>query len=224
MSGRLCKYLCTSIVKKQIMGVTGLLLCGFLVSHLMGNLLIIYSAEAFNNYAHALITNPLIYVAEAGLATIFLTHIFLAIKLTIENHQARPEKYYVKSRTGRGATFASATMPYTGLIILIFLIKHLLDFKFGPEFEVTYAGVTMRDLHRLVMEHFENPLNVCWYIFAVICLGVHVSHGFWSAFQSIGFNHEKYNCTLKCAAKGFAVMITLGFSIIPIWALLQGGN
>ncbi len=223
MSGQLCKYLGSSIIKKQIMGVTGLLLCGFLITHLLGNFLIIVSAEAFNTYAHALITNPLLYPAEAVLATIFLTHIFLAIKLVIENHQARPEKYYIKTKTGRGATFASSTMPYTGFIILVFLIKHLLDFKFGPLFEVTYNGVLMRDLHQTVLLHFANPLNVVWYVFVMICIGIHVSHGFWSAFQSIGFNHPKYNCCLKNTAKAFAVVVTLGYSAIAIWSYLQGG-
>lgn len=224
MSGRLRQYLCSSIIKKQMMGVTGLLLCGFLVSHLIGNLLILYSASVFNHYAHALITNPLLYPAEAILALIFLSHIFMAIKLTIENHQARPDKYYVKSKTGAGATFASSTMPYTGFIILVFMIKHLLDFKFGPLFEVTYNEVVMRDIHQTVLLHFENPLNVCWYIFAMICLGIHVSHGFWSAFQSIGFDHPKYNCCIKCASKVFAIIVTIGYSTIPIWSYLQGGN
>jgi len=224
MSGQLFKYLSSSIIKKQIMGVTGLLLCGFLISHMLGNLLIIVGAEAFNHYAHALITNPLLYPAEAILAAIFLVHIFLAIKLTIENHQARPQKYFNKSKTGRGATFASSTMPYTGLIILIFLVKHLLDFKFGPVIEATYAGITMRDLHQIVLDHFANPLNVAWYVFVMICLGIHVSHGFWSAFQSLGFNHPKYNCALKCGAQAFAIIIALGYSTIAIWSYLQGGN
>lgn len=216
-------YLSSSVGKKQIMAVTGLLLCGFLVTHLIGNCLMYVSAETFNMYAHALITNPLIIPAEIVLATIFLGHIGMAIKLTIENNQARPEKYFMKVNTGRGSTFASATMPYTGMLILIFLGLHLWNFKFGPVYYATYDGLEVRDLYRTVVEYFQSPLNVVWYVFAMIALGIHLSHGFWSAFQSLGFNHPKYNCTLRCAAKVFAVVISLGYIALPIWAYMKGG-
>ena len=206
------------------MGVTGLLLCGFLLSHLAGNTLIYVGSDAFNKYAHALITNPLIYLAEAILAAIFLSHIGLAIKLTIENKAARPQGYYIRQATGRGATFASSTMPYTGMIILVFLIRHLIDFKFGPVYTTTVGGVEMRDIYKTVIEFFASPLNVAWYVFAMIALGVHVSHGFWSAFQSIGFSHPKYNCTIKTISKVFAVVVTIGYSALAVYCHLQGAN
>ena len=147
----LCKRLSSSIVKKQIMGLTGLLLCGFLISHLIGNCLIYLGPEAFNTYAHTLITNPLIYVAEAALLAIFLTHIGLAIKLTIENKQARPQGYYLKVPTGRGSTIASSTMPINGMLTLVFLVFHIWLFKFGRHYSVTYQGVEMRDLYHLLL-------------------------------------------------------------------------
>ncbi|EQC43894.1 succinate dehydrogenase cytochrome b subunit [Bacteriovorax sp. Seq25_V] len=215
-------YLNSSVMKKQVMGITGLMLCGFLLSHLAGNCLIYVGSDAFNKYAHALITNPLIYVAEFILASIFLTHIGLALKLTIENKAARPQNYYIKQKTGRGATFASSTMPYTGIIILAFLVFHLINFKFGPVYTATVGGVEMRDLYKTVVEYFISPVNVAWYIFCMIALGIHVSHGFWSAFQSIGFNHPKYNCLIKCASKAFGVLVTLGYSALPIFCHLQG--
>ena len=224
MNSKLCSYFGSSIVKKQVMGVTGLLFCGFLMSHLVTNSFIYISPELFNTAAHALITNPLIYLAEAILGSIFLTHIFLAIKLTIENHRARPQKYYAKKSTGRGATFASSTMPYTGLITLIFLILHIINFKFGPVYTVTYDGVEVRDLYRLELEHFANPLNTAWYVFAVFSLGIHVSHGFWSAFQSLGFNHPKYNGMIKCASKAFGVLVFVGYAALPVFCYLQGVN
>ncbi|EQC52406.1 succinate dehydrogenase cytochrome b subunit [Bacteriovorax sp. DB6_IX] len=215
-------YLSSSVMKKQVMGVTGLLLCGFLLSHLAGNCLIYVGSDVFNKYAYTLISNPLIYVAEAILAAIFFTHIGLALKLTIENKAARPTRYYMKQKTGRGSTFASSTMPYTGMIILTFMILHLLHFKFGPVYMTTVDGVEMRDLYKTVIEYFQSPLNVAWYIFAMIALGIHVSHGFWSAFQSLGVNHPKYNCLIKCASKGFAALVTLGYSALPIFCYLQG--
>lgn len=221
---KLAKYLRSSIVKKQLMGLTGLLLCGFLVSHLAGNMLIFCGAQSFNSYAHALITNPFIYAAEAALALVFLAHIGLAIRLTIENNQARPAKYFMKQATGRGATFASSTMPYTGFIILLFLVFHIWHFKFGAYYSVTYDDVEMRDLYRLLVEYFANPLAVIWYLFSMLCLGLHVSHGFWSAFQSIGFSHPKYTPCLRTLAKLYAVVITIGFSSLPIYLYLQGGN
>ena len=218
------KRVTSSIVKKQLMGVTGLLLCGFLLGHLAGNLLILVGPEAFNRYAHALITNPFIYVAEAGLAAIFLAHIGLAIRLTIENKIARGQGYYMKQATGSGATFASSTMPITGMIILLFLVFHIWHFKFGPYYTATYGGVEMRDLYKLLVEYFSNPLAVIWYLFCMVALGIHVSHGLWSATQSIGFNHPKYTPVIRIASKLYAVAMTVGFGLLPIYCYLQGGK
>ncbi len=220
---RIKRYLNSSIGKKQFLGVTGLMLCGFLVTHLLGNFLILKGAEAFNTYAHTLITNPLIIPMEIGLLLVFLSHIVLAMKLTIENKMARPQNYYLKSRTGRGATLASSTMPITGMIVLVFLIFHMLHFRFGPHYTVMHHGVEMRDLYRLLLEVFQNPLIVFFYIFATMSLGLHVSHGFWSAFQSIGFNHPEYTPMLKKLALVYAIVIVIGYSILPIYAYLQGG-
>ena len=107
MLKRFLTVLTSSVMKKQAMGVSGLMLCGFLVTHLAGNCLIYVGPEAFNTYAHKLVTNPAIYLAEAVLALIFLTHIGLAAKLTIENKIARPTNYYMRQATGRGSTLAS---------------------------------------------------------------------------------------------------------------------
>jgi succinate dehydrogenase / fumarate reductase cytochrome b subunit len=223
MGSKLFVYLNASVIKKQIMGVSGLLLCGFLVSHLLGNCLIYLGPEAFNTYAHTLTSNKaFLYTAEAGLIAVFLLHIFLAAKLTLENSQARPQKYFMKKHTGRGANLASATMPYTGFVILVFLILHILDLKFGPEYSATYGGVEMRDLYRLTLEYFADPIHVGGYLFTMLLLGIHVSHGFWSAFQSLGFNHPKYNDCLKMASKAFAVVVCIGFSALPIFCYLQG--
>jgi len=225
MNCRCSKYLRVSICKKQLMGITGLLLCGFLVSHLTGNLLIYKSAEAFNQYAYFLEKASFTKPAEVVLLLIFFTHLFLAVKLTLENKAARPEKYFMKKNTGRGTTFASSTMPYTGMLTLIFMVLHIYNFKFcGHEIVTTYDGVTMRDFFSQLSAYFKNPLYVTWYVLAVISLGIHVSHGFWSAFQSLGLDHPKYTPTLKILAKVYACIIVLGFSSFPIYFLLQGGH
>ena len=224
MTSKLITRVNSSVVKKNIQGVTGLLLCGFLVTHLAGNCLIYFGREAFNTYGHTLITNPLIIPAEIVLLAIFFTHIFLGFKLIYENKKARPVNYYVRKPTGRGSTFASSTMPITGFIVLFFLIWHICQIKFGPHYTVVHNGVEMRDLYRLLVEYFQNKLNIAGYIFTISALGIHVSHGFWSAFQSIGFNHPKYNCTLKCLSKLYAVVITLGYCALPIYLYFQGGR
>ena len=216
-------FLSASITKKQLVALTGLLLSGFLVTHLAGNLLILVGHEVFNKYAYNLTSTPLIYVAEAILLAIFLTHIFLAVKLNYENNRARPQKYYIKQKTGRGSTFASSTMPYTGTLVLIFLVFHILHIKFGPTYTITYQGQEMRDLHRTVIEYFQNPLAVTWYIFSMVVLGIHLSHGFWSAFQSIGFNHDLYTPRLRKLSFLFAAAITFGFSVLPLYSYFQGG-
>lgn len=216
-------YLTNSIAKKQVMGVTGLLLCGFLFSHMLGNFLLIAGRDAFNQYAYTLTSNPLIYLAEAVLLVIFLSHIFMALKLTIENKAARPVKYYMKQPTGRGSTFASSTMPYTGMLILFFLVMHLINFKYGDVYMTTLNGMEVRDLYKTVIDYFASPLNVGIYVLFMITIGIHVSHGFWSAFQSIGFNHPKYMPAIQFISKLYAVILTVGYSTIAIWCHVKGG-
>jgi succinate dehydrogenase / fumarate reductase cytochrome b subunit len=218
-----CSFI-NSVTKKQIMGVTGLLLCGFLVSHMIGNYTLLIGPDMFNHYSYALTSNPLIYVAEAGLLGLFLVHIVLAVKLVIENRRARPIPYaHARKASGRGATFASSTMPLTGIIALVFLVIHILGLKFGTHYDTTVDGIEMRDLYRTTIEHFASPLNVIIYLIAVISLGIHTSHGFWSAFQSIGFNHPKYYLKLRKFSYAFGIFIAVGFAILPIFCYFKGG-
>lgn len=212
----------SSVGKKQVMALTGLALCGFLVTHLLGNLLILLGPDAFNLYAYKLTSNPAIYVAEAILVLLFLSHLGMALKLTIENKLARPVGYYKRVPTGRGSTFASSTMPITGLIILVFLVTHLINFKYGTYYSTSVDGQEMRDLYRVVVEYFANPAYVAWYVVAMIAAGIHTSHGFWSSFQSLGFSHGKYNCSIKFISKVYGIVIALGFSGLAIFCHLKG--
>lgn len=215
-------YFCSSIGRKHLIAFTGLSLCLFLVSHLAGNLLLLVGPDAFNYYAYKLTSNPLIYVAEAGLLVIFLIHFGLAVKLTIENKQARGKRYLKKTRTGRGATFMSETMPYTGFILLIFIILHLIQLKFGAHYETSVDGVQMRDLYRLVLEYFSSPIAAAWYVIAMIAAGLHTAHGFSSAFQSFGLNHPRYFKKIQCISYIYAIVIAVGFSFLAVWAHLKG--
>jgi succinate dehydrogenase / fumarate reductase cytochrome b subunit len=219
------RYLKSSIVRKQILATTGLLLTvTFLIPHLIGNCLFYLGPEIYNTYSHKLISNPITIVAEIFWCIVFLTHLGLTLKLTIENKKARPDKYFMKVKTGRGATFPSSTMPLTGFVILVFLILHLLDFKYGPLYTVTYDGVEMRDLYKLMTGYFSTPLEVLWYIFAQICIGLHLSHGLWSTAQTFGFNHPKYNSLIRKKAIAIGLFVAIGFSALPICAYIQGGH
>lgn len=212
----------TSIIKKQITGLAGLLLCLFAIIHLAGNLLMLLSAEAFNRYAHALVSNPFIYGVELALLFILLIHLGLTLRLQWENRAARPLKYTMRKTTGRGATHASSSMIYTGITLLVYLIFHIWHFKYGPNYPVSYNGMEMRDLDRLIREHFQPVLNVGFYLLAMMAFGVHLSHGFWSAFQSFGFSHARYTRKLKRASIVFGIAMSIGFSILPLWAHIKG--
>jgi succinate dehydrogenase / fumarate reductase cytochrome b subunit len=219
----LTSYLQSSIGKKQLMALTGLALMGFLFTHLLGNLLIVISPEQFNLYAYKLTSNKLfLYTAEAGLIFLFLMHIGLAIKITIENKIARPVKYHAKGSAG-SSTLASRTMPLSGLVILVFLVLHLFQFKFGNHYITQLDGIQMRDMYKTVIEYFDNPIALVWYIFAMFVMAMHVTHGFQSCFQSLGFRHPKYSPIIKKIACAYSLTVGAGFSAIAICCYLKGG-
>lgn len=213
-------YFASTIGRKQLVGVTGLGLSLFVFSHVIGNLLILVSPEAYNKYSHALISNPLIYIAEAGLLGIFILHLGLALKLTLESKLARPQKYAVASSTDKKTDFVSKTMAHQGIIILVFVIFHLITFKFGTIYNVTYDGVEMRDLHRLVIEVFQQPGYVVGYIFCLFVLMMHLSHGVSSAFQTIGLNHPSHKTKVEMIGKAFAAFVGVGFIVQPLYVFL----
>jgi len=215
-------YFRSSIGRKQLVAITGLLLCGFLVSHLSGNLLLLVSSDAFNLYAHKLASlGGLLYVIEGILTVIFAVHLGLAIKLQLENAKSRG-KYQMKTKTGRGTTFMSQTMPYTGLVLLVFVILHLKNLKFGTYYETTIDGVVMRDLTKTTIEYFSSIGAVIWYVVAMTCAGLHTAHGFASAFQSMGWNHGKYFKNVKRLGYLYAIVIAGGFALLSIWCHLKG--
>ena len=129
----------------------------------------------------------------------------------------------MKTKTGRGSTFASSSMPYTGLILLAFIIFHLQGIKFGAVYNVTYDGVVMRDLYKLTFEKFSALPYVAFYVISMFAMGVHVSHGFTGAFQSVGFFHNKYTPAIrKASIIAFALFVGGGFSFLPVYCFLTG--
>lgn len=218
----------TSIGTKLLIGTTGLLLFVYLILHLLGNLLFLFGPEIFNNYAHLLISNPLVVPVEIGLAAIFVIHVYKAVMNWVANRRARPVGYYRRKWGGKPSrkSVSSSTMIFSGTVIFIFVLIHLFQFKYGPEYLVEQGAVDahVRDLYRLEVEVFSNILNVVFYVLAMIVVGSHLWHGFWSGFQSLGANHPKYTPVLITIGKVLTVVIAGGFVFLPIWAFLVGGR
>lgn len=204
----------SSIGRKAVMALTGLLLTGFLITHVAANLLVLVDGEAFNAYSHALISNPLIYAAELGLLLIFVAHLANGIVVQLRNRSARPQPYGNSERAGGASrkSIASTTMIFSGLVALAFVPLHIWTFKFGPEYE-SAADPGVRDLHRLVIEEFHETGEVIWYEVALLVLAFHAWHGVGSAFDSLGISHRAW---LRNASRGLAVAIFAGFMIIPV--------
>jgi len=213
----LCDFLNSSIGKKISVGLAGLFLCGFLVPHLLGNLLLFVGMTQFNAYAHFLQTNPLTPVAELGLLALFLLHGTVALWARWQNWRARPVSYDMVASKG-GRTIGSRTMTYTAFLVLAFITLHVAMFKYG-------WGSAFRDeeLFQRVMGFFRNPWIAGGYAVALVGLGLHLSHGFESAFQTLGVNHPKYTPFIKILGVLFAVAVAGAFAAIPIWACFLGG-
>lgn len=210
--------LSSSIGKKYFMGLAGLVWTLFVAGHMAGNLLIFAGPEFFNKYGHAIVSNkPLLYGTEVALVLSILIHVSLGIVLTIENKKAKPKKYAVAANESKKARFASKTMAIHGSIVLFFIIYHLITFKYGPVYYVEYDGEKMRDLFRLVTEVFSSPAYVAGYIVCLILLGIHLSHGAYSVFQTLGLNHPHYMPTIKKAAWAYALIVAGGFISQPIF-------
>lgn len=217
----LFRYLTSSIGKKQLMAVTGLMLYGFLITHLMGNFLLFLGPEKFNTYGHMLITNPLIIPMEIGLLSIFALHIILAIMTTKGNADARPVSY-AAPLCNKFTESRSQNMMLSGMAILVFLVVHIVGVKFGAHYTATYNGVEMRDLYKLLAEHFGNPIVSIYYVGTMVVLGAHITHGFQSAFQTLGFNHKKYTPIIKATSFFLGWGLAVGYSAVVIVTAVKG--
>lgn len=220
-----------SIGKKMIMGLTGIFLIVFLVEHLIGNLLLLSGPEAFNAYAHFMGTNPLVRAMEFVLFGGFILHIVDGLRLKMQNAKARPVRYAVTST--QNASWFSKNMAVTGTILLIFFILHLISFFIKARFGVDvnfgvdpgcYEGDWANAVHGedgFSMYHkaaflFSIPWYSAIYVVAMIVVMMHLLHGFQSAFQTLGLNHPKYTPLIKAIGYGYAVLVPLGFCVIPI--------
>jgi succinate dehydrogenase / fumarate reductase, cytochrome b subunit len=203
--------------KKAVMAVTGAILFAFIIGHLAGNLQIFEGREKLNAYGHLLHSiGELLWPVRIVLIVSVLLHILATVQLALLKKRARPVGYSRKEAIA--SSYASRTMYWSGPIVLAFVIFHLLQFTAGyihPESQFIEG-----DVYHNVVAGFQVWWVSVWYIFSVSLLGLHLSHGISSMFQSLGFNHPKHTPVLKSAAVAVAVVIVLGYISIPISVLL----
>jgi succinate dehydrogenase / fumarate reductase, cytochrome b subunit len=221
MSPNLLRAFSSSVGTKLLIGVTGLLLVGYMVLHVAGNAMILLGRDTFNEYSHRLISNPLIVPIEIGLLIVFLVHIYKTVRMWRDNQAARPVRYQKKELAGHTSrkSLASSTMIASGLIVLAFVVVHVKQFKFGT-FYLASGSETVRDLYRTEIEIFRNPLWVAFYVIATVLVGLHMRHGVSSAFQSLGLDHPRYTRRIVAVGIALAILVGGGLAFIPIWSYL----
>ena len=239
-------FLTSNIGRKLVMALTGLFLVSFLFVHLAGNLLLLRNdgGEAFNVYSHFMSTAGIIRVLEIVLLLGFLIHIYTSVVLTRKNAKARPTGY-VAPNNSPGVSWFSKNMGITGSVILVFLLIHLRTFYWeyhnGAVREVYYKQTTiqgdaqkeivlvnetnraefpsmnvLKDMTLIAVDAFKNPLYIIGYVIAFAILGMHLSHGFASAFRTLGLEHKKYTPLVFYLGQLISIGVPLGFAIIPI--------
>lgn len=208
-----------SLSHKYIMAAAGAFLMLFLVMHLTTNLLLLAGDEGakFDEAVDFLLTNPLIKIMEYVLFAGFIIHIIIGVIIQLHNSKSRPVSYHVAPKSGT-STF-SKFMIHSGVIIFIFLLLHLYHFFFVKLGLVPlYGGAEEgHEFFPMLVYVFKNPWMVAIYVVSVIVLGFHLKHAFQSAFQSFGLNHNKYMPAIKAVGTIYAIAITIGFSVIPLY-------
>src|SRR2546425_10448666 len=214
----------SSVGTKIIIGLSGLFLLLYLLIHVGGNLLVFFGPQVFNNYAYNMeVRNPTLPILEIVILAGFLVHIYKTVTMYLANKTARPVAYVKKERaryTSR-KSFASSTMIFGGLWLIVFLIIHVKAFRFSEETPWTGGG---RDLYQQEMAVFVNPLMLAFYVVSMLVVGSHLWHGASSAFQSVGLTHPRWTPRLIVAGKVFAVLVTGAFIAIAVWAYAQHGG
>jgi succinate dehydrogenase / fumarate reductase cytochrome b subunit len=217
-------FFSSTVGSKLLVAATGISLVGFLIGHLAGNLLVYLGPDTFNAYSHKLISNPLVYPAEAGLVVLFLLHAWKTIQLTLGSSKARPVPYAEKHSAGHTSrkSLASTTMIWSGLFLLVFVPIHIRTFKFGAYYAAHDAGV--RDLYQLVIEVFTKPGYVAFYVVGMTIIGFHLWHGVSSAFQTMGADTPRFTPVIRRIGWTLAVVIAVGFMSIPVWVFFAGSR
>lgn len=219
----ICRLLNSSLGKKYLMALTGLVLAGFVLGHMVGNLQFFLAPEWINAYAHKLQTLPygLLWVVRLVLLASVVVHIVVAIRLALENRQARPSGYLAEGTIQ--ASYASRTMVWSGLIIAAFIVFHLLHYTTRSLFDYSQLAFALRGVEEPVLNvyammylGFAKWYVSAFYILAVGLLALHLSHGVSSLFQSLGLRNHTWRKILDRVALVYGWVVFAGFAVIPV--------
>jgi len=219
----------TALGKKYVMAITGIMMIGYIIAHMIGNLKMYLGPEDINHYGEFLreLLVPLLprtvtlWLLRIGLLGAAVMHIHAAYGLTVINHQARSVKYQ-SARDYQVANFASRTMRWTGIIITLFVLWHLADLTWGTTNAIGTDGTFVRgDVYNNLVRSFNRVPVAILYIVANIALGIHLFHGVWSLFQSLGWNNPRFNKWRRHLATGIATIVVVGNVSFPV-AVLAG--
>ena len=203
-------YFSSSVGKKFFMALTGLFLVFFLLVHLVANLTLFLGADSFNATAEFMGTNPVIQVMQPLLALGFIAHIITGIILELKNRSSRPVGY-AKNNVAANSTWMSRNMIVTGLMIFAFLALHIVNYF------IPIKTTHVENHYELVVGLFKNPLYAGIYILAFVFLGLHLIHGFQSAFTTTGIRQEKYQKCIQNLGTIYSIIVALGFISIAVW-------
>lgn len=204
------------------MGLSGIIWAGFVFVHMAGNMLILVDPGLYNAYGHSIVSNKaLLFGTEGLLVAALITHAFCALSLTLANRKAKQSTYSNRSCGDKGPSLGSTWMAVQGSVILVFVILHLATFKYGTYYETTVNGVVMRDLSKLIIEVFKQPGYVVWYLIALFLLGIHLTHGVRSIFQSFGLLHPAYQPLIRKVGMIYALIVATGFISQPVYVFLM---
>lgn len=222
----LSQALSSSLGKKLLMAATGLFLIIFLIGHLLGNMLLFKDdgGQAFNEYAKFMTTTPAVLVLSILTYVSILAHVIYSIIITIHNRKSRPVQYAI-SDSSANSLWTSRSMGVLGTFILIFIVIHLKSFwfemKFGNIPVANYDSGSIKDLYLIVSEAFSEAWYVAIYVFSMIMLAFHLSHGFRSAFQTLGLSHIKYTPLIKTIGMAFAIIVPILFASMPVYMYMK---
>jgi len=222
MMNRLFEIINSSIGRKTIMAITGIVVVGFLLGHMTGNLLVFKGPDAINHYAEFLQSKPLlIWTNRIVLLVSLILHIWAATTLTLDAWNARPVPYASSQRILE-TTYAARTMRWGGPIIALYVIYHLLHFTVGRVGPLHFEG----DVYMNIVTGFRIPYIAGFYIICMLAIGFHLYHGIWSFFQTLGANHPLYNPLRRIIAVAIALTITAGFISVPLGVIFRviGGD
>jgi len=212
-------FLNSQVGRKIATGVTGIGLVLFIIVHLIGNLTYFAGADAINTYSYTLHQmGPILWVVRLGLLAFFLYHAWLGFSIWLGRRRARPEGYVVHATRGEPSrqNWSSRSMILTGILLLLFVITHLITFAFHDFQTAVVNGTEMHDVHQRLTEVFQSPLYTIYYVVIMALLGMHLRHGVWSAFQSLGWMSRKTNPIIYSISYVLALIIAIGFIGLPI--------